>query len=242
MKNSGRRSIFKKGKGGAFLRFLIGEMLLVALAGVVYLFILQGNIPLPAQTGSPASQTPSASVETTVTPVPTEVATIAPTATPTPAPSATPIPLDQLSMAAGEEAPELPSVLNDSLKLGMNEFRAFTDAGQNVLTVGGYAFIEGRDAAKSSIYLVVSNADTGTMVGMYPATITPENDILSFSESDGENLSNAFFTINLDVSEYPDTSYMLSVVVVNEDMVAFNFFDTRIFHFIIEDGVLEVVE
>lgn len=239
MKQSGRRSIFKKGKGGAFLRFLIGEMLLIALAGVVYLFILQGNIPLPAQPGSPsATVAPSATAESTVTPVPSAEATSAPT----PIPSATPIPLEELSIAAGEDAPELPSALNDSLKLGMNEFKAFTEAGQNVLTVGGYAFIEGLDAAKSSIYLVVSDADTGNLVGMYPATITPENDILSFSESDGENLSNAFFTINLDVSEYPETSYMLSAVVVNGDTVAFNFFDNRIFHFTIAEGELTIVE
>lgn len=243
MKQTGRRSIFKKGKGGAFLRFLIGEMLLIALAGVVYLFILQGNIPLPTQTNAPsATAAPSATTETTVTPVPTEVATIAPTATPTPAPSATPIPLDKLSMAAGEEAPELPSMLNDSLKLGLNEFKAFNEAGQNVLTVGGYAFIEGCDAAESSIYMVVSDADTGYMIGMYPATITPENANLSFDESSGTNLSDAFFTINLDVSEYPETSYMLSVVVVNKETVAFNFFDTRIFHFTLADGVLSVVE
>lgn len=243
MKQSGRRSIFKKGKGGAFLRFLIGEMLLIALAGVVYLFILQGNIPLSSLPGSSSAVSASpASDEATATPVPTEVPTIASSATPVPTPAVTPIPLSELSMPAGEEAPDLPEVLDDSLKLGMNEFRAFTDAGQSVLIVGGYAFIEGLDAAKSTVYLVVFDADSGLVTGMYPTTPTPENANLSFSESSGDNLASAFFTINLDVSEYPDTSYMLSVMVVNEEKVAFNFFDNRTFHFIIEDGVLSVVE
>lgn len=244
MSHSGkRRSIFKKGKGGAFLNFLIGEIALVAVAGAIYLFILQGNIPLPAYTGdSAATASPTPTVEATVTPVPTEVATLVPTATPTPAPTGTPVPPEQLSMTAGEDAPEVPMALDDSLKLGLSEVSAFTEAEQNVLTVGGYAFIEGRDAAKSSLYLTVYNAETGVIVGMYPATITPENANLSFDESSGENLTNAFFTVKVDVSGYQDNSYILSMLVVNEDKVAINFFDNRTYHFIIEEGALAVIE
>ena len=77
---------------------------------------------------------------------------------------------------------------------------------------------------------------------MYKAVSAPETANLSFEESSGANLSNAFFTAKIDVSEYEDASYMLSVVVVNEDRVEMNYFDTRPFHFRIVGGMLTVEE
>ncbi len=245
MKNTGeRRSIFKKGKGRAFLKFLIGELLLVAVVGVVYLFILQGDIdvllpsamkpePTPVITATP-EPTPAA------TPVPTAVVTIAPTDEPTPAPSATPVPYEALSAPQGEDAPEAPVLPDEALKLGLSEFKAFTEAGQSVLVVKGHAYIEGLDAANSEIYLVIADAGLGQIVDMYQAVSAPETASLTFEETSGSNLANAFFTANLDVSEYPDSSYLLSVVVVNGDRAAMNYFDDKTFHFSIRERVLSV--
>ncbi|MBQ2956159.1 MAG: hypothetical protein IJE08_06835 [Clostridia bacterium] len=244
MKNSGeRRSIFKKGKGRAFLKFLLDELILIAVVSVCYLFLLQGDLSafLPTPVSKAPVSTPSA-VPATATPAPTPVATIAPTQAPTPAPSGTPVPYEALSLPVGEDAPEAPALPDASLKLGMNEYRAFTDAGQNVLVIGGHAFIEGLDAAKSDIYLLIADAEEGYAIEMYKAVSAPETANLSFEESSGANLSNAFFTAKIDVSEYEDASYMLSVVVVNEDRVEMNYFDTRPFHFRIVGGMLTVEE
>lgn len=244
MKNTGeRRSVFKKGKGRAFLRFLLGELLLIALVAVCYLFLLQGDISslLPAPVSVPEATATPAPTEVPA-PTPTAVVTIAPTQEPTPAPTGTPIPFEELSLPAGEDAPEVPALPDELLKLGMSEFRAFTDGGQKVMLVSGYAYIEGLDAAKSSIYLLVSNAADGSQLGMYPAVSAPETASLSFEESSGSNLANAFFTAKLDVSEFGDNAYLLSAVVVNEDKVSMNFFDSRTFHFTIWDGELSVVE
>ena len=80
MKNTGeRRSVFKKGKGRAFLKFLLGELILIALVSVVYLFVLQADVtnllPAPVQEEPAATDVPEPVV--TATPEPTTVATIA---------------------------------------------------------------------------------------------------------------------------------------------------------------------
>ena len=245
MKNTGeRQSVFKKGKGRAFLKFLIGELLLVAVVGVVYLFILQGDIGLllPAAVKPEPTPVVTATPEptATATPEPTAVVTIAPTAEPTPAPSATPVPYEMLSEPLGEEAPEAPVLPDEALKLGLSEFKAFTEAGQSVLVVKGHAYIEGMDAANSEIYLVVADAGLGQIVDMYQAVCAPETASLTFDETSGTNLANAFFTASLDVSEYPDSAYMLSVVVVNGDRAAMNYYDNRTIHFSIRERVLSV--
>ncbi len=245
MKNTGeRRSVFKKGKGRAFLKFLLGELILIALVSVVYLFVLQADVtnllPAPVQEEPAATDVPEPVV--TATPEPTTVATIEPTAEPTPAPSATPVPYEELSQGMGELAPEIPALPDNELKLGMSEFRAFNEAGQMVLSLSGHAYIEGLDAAKSTVYIRVADAGMGQTVDVYEAVSAPETANLSFEESSGANLENAFFTARIDVSEYFFGSYIMSVVVVNEDRVAMNYFDDRPFHFIVMDGVLTVEE
>ena len=247
MSNNGkRRSVFKKGKGSAFLRFLIGELLLIGVACFVYLFILQGDVSVLLPSGTPAStDAPATEVPAEATPAPTPeatpVVTIAPTEAPTPEPTATPIPFEALSLPMGENAPEVPLMADEKLKLGMSECRAFTSAGQNVLMVSGHAYIEGLDAANSTVYLQVSDA-MGTVIGLYPAVCAPETANLSFEESSGTNLEKAFFTAKIDVSEYFWGSYMLSAVVVNEDRAAMNYFDDSTFHFIYTEGVLSIAE
>ncbi len=254
MSNNGeRRSVFKKGKGRAFLKFLIGELLLIGIACFVYLFILQGDVTVllpdpvqkaeetaPAPTEVPATAVP-ATATPAPTPAPTAVVTIAPTEAPTPEPTATPVPFESISLPMGETAPEVPVMADEKLKLGMSECRAFNEAGQNVLIVSGHAYIEGLDAAVSTVYLVVSDA-MGNLIGVYPAVSAPETANLSFEESSGTNLANAFFTAKIDVSEYFFGSYMISAVVVNEDKVAMNYFDSSTFHFMYMDGVVSIAE
>lgn len=260
MSNTGeRRSVLKKGKGRAFLKFLIGELLLIGIACFVYLFILQGDVsvllPKSVQnTEAPAGNAegthlsdddaadlPTAEPTKAPTEAPTEAPTPEPTEAPTPAPTATPVPFEQLSLPLGDAAPEVPVMPDEKLKMGMSECRAFTDAGQNVLLVAGHAYIEGLDAAKSTVYLVVSDA-MGNLIGVYPAVSAPETANLSFDEASGANLANAFFTAKIDVNEYFFGSYMLSAVVVNEDRILMNYFDSRTFHFLYMDGVLSIAE
>ena len=254
MSNNGeRRSVFKKGKGRAFLKFLIGELLLIGVACFIYLFVLQGDVsvllpkleltteaPTEAPTTMP-TEAPAAQPTDQPAAEPTQAPTPVPTEAPTPIPTSTPIPFEGISLPMGETAPEIPVMPDDKLKLGLSECRAFTEAGQNVLCVGGHAYIEGLDAANSKVYLIVSDA-MGNMIGVYPAISAPETANLSFDEVSGTNLSNAFFTARIDVAEYFFGSYMLSAAVVNEDRIAMNYFDNRTFHFLYMDGVLSIAE
>ena len=202
MKNTGeRQSVFKKGKGRAFLKFLIGELLLIGIACFVYLFILQGDVsvllPKSVQnTEAPAGNAegthlsdddaadlPTAEPTKAPTEAPTEAPTPEPTEAPTPAPTATPVPFEQLSLPLGDAAPEVPVMPDEKLKLGMSELYSFSEAGQRVVVVSGYAYIEGLDAANSDIYLLVSNAANADPIALYPAISAPEMENLSFEES-----------------------------------------------------------
>ena len=130
----------------------------------------------------------------------------------------------------------VPTQLKVAISVGIGLFIAligFVDAG--VVTRVG-------DAANSTVYLLVSNAANADRLGLYPAVCAPEMANLSFEESSGANLTNAFFTARLDVSEYGEGAFLVSVVVVNEDKAAMNFFDARTFHFSIWADELAVAE
>ena len=236
-----RRSIFRRDAGRAFLRFLIGEVLLVVLCGVFYLFVLQGKIDLPV---SFDSATPSPAPTETIQPtaVPTIEPTAEPTQAPTPEPTATPIPVENLALTMQTVMPGLPETNSTELKLGLKEFKIFTDGGQSVLVIRGYAYIEGADAAQSTGYIVLADAISGEIKGMYPVTPNADDADLSFDESSGVNLDQAFFQLNLDTASIGDGIYLMSMAVVGEGKTVWNYFDSSMFHFSIQDGVVTLPE
>ena len=62
-----RRSIFRPDAGRAFLRFLIGMVLLVALCALFYIFVLQGEINIELPVSQPQQQAPTQVPDETVT-------------------------------------------------------------------------------------------------------------------------------------------------------------------------------
>ncbi len=259
MANKRRRSIFRQDAGRAFLRFLIGTVLLIALVALFYIFVLQAkiDIPLPgAQTPAPtetvkSEPTPQSTAEPTAVPVataaaepvsePTAVPTIEPTAQPTdappPEPTATPIPQESM---AGEMLPlmdGMPETVSESLKLGLKELNMFESAGRSVLVVRGYAYIEGADAAQSHGYLVITDAASGVTLGMYPVTVSSEDADLTFDAASGSNLEQAFFRANVDVSGMYDGIYLITMAVENNGRIEWNNFDDRMFHFYVMQGL-----
>lgn len=253
--SGGRRSVFKYGKGLAFLRFLVGEMVLVVLVSVVYLFILQGEVKLPSF--SPETEATDTLPTEEVTPQPVQEGeadaanidasatlepTQAPTQAPTPVPTSTPVPYEQLNTPLGAGAPALPDSVSAAMKQGLRNLSAFLDAGQKIICVDGYAYITGKDAADSMIYLVVSEAVENRQADVYAVSIVPETANLTFNASSGSNLDQAFFTANINVASYPDGYYLLSAMVVNGDETFTNYFDARTYHFRIEGGVPSIVE
>ncbi|MBO4299098.1 MAG: PT domain-containing protein [Clostridia bacterium] len=260
-----RRSIFRADAGRAFLRFLIGMVLLVALCALFYIFVLQGKINIefapktptqePVQTVA-AEPTPQPSVEATAAPTasptsaptaePTAVPTIEPTAeataAPTPEPTNTPIPSEEVADSMESVPENLPENTSDNLKLGLKELKVVDNAGKSVIVVRGYAYIEGADAAQSQGYILLTDAASGEMLGRYPVTPRPEDADLAFEATSGSNLDQAFFQLNVDVSSLYDGIYLISMAVENNGTSAWNYFDDSMFHFYVMQGVAVLSE
>ena len=247
--HNGRRRIFRRDAGRAFLRFLIGEVLLIVLCSVFYLFVLQGkvNVELPLKTTAPTEAEQTAA-EGGTTPAATEsiVPTIEPTAQmtqePTEAPTATPIPAEALGAQLIEPVAGLqpqcdPLSYDPSLKAGIREMTIFSEADQNVVTLRAYAYIEGADAAVCSRYLVVLDVGSGDTVAVYSVDPASDEADLAFDGAAGENLDQAFFKINLDTSALPDGIYLLAAAVRSGDKTAWSYFDDAISHFSVEQGI-----
>ncbi len=255
------RRMFRADAGRAFLRFLIGMVLLIALCALFYIFVLQGKIdielpaPQPTARSDVSAQTqPQASVtaEPTAAPTPeptekpTAVPTIEPTAeatpTPTPEPTATPIPPEEVVTTMQKVLSGLSDNLDTSLELGLKELKVVDNGGSSVIVVRGYAYIEGADAAKSRGYILLTDAASGDMLGMYPVTPKPEDADLAFDAASGSNLDQAFFQLNVDVSGLYDGIYLISMVVENNGRTVWNYFDDSMFHFYVMQGVARLSE
>ena len=238
-----RRSIFRPNAGGAFLRFLFGVLLLAVLCGLFYLFVLEGeiNFRLPVDMSSSTSE-PSALVTPAPTPVPTIEPTAGPTATPIPEPSATPVPPEAMTVPLQDAIQNLPQMPDESLKLGLNELSLFDEAGQNVIIVRGYAYIQGRDAAQSRGYILLTDPLSGHLLSAYPVTPRAEEAYLSFDGTAGANLDQAFFWMNIDVSGLPDGYYIVCVAMENGGRTVWNYFDDSMYHFRVEQGVVMLCE
>ncbi len=249
--HNGRRRIFRRDAGRAFLRFLIGEVLLIVLCSVFYLFVLQGkvDIEMPLKTAESTQEVQSTaedgaaqSAAPDVTIVPTIEPTAEPTQEPTEAPTATPIPAEALSAQLIEPVAGLqpqcdPLSYDPSLKAGIREMTLFSDAGQNVVTLRAYAYIEGADAAACARYLVVLDVGSGDTVAVYSVDPASDETDLAFDGTAGDNLDQAFFKLNLDTSVLPDGFYLLAAAVRSGDGTVWSYFDDAISHFSIEQGV-----
>ena len=230
-----RRSVVRPGAGGAILRFLIGVVLLIGLCGAFYLFVLQGTVPLSPivpGTSSPAEPTGATNAPTSV---PTIEPTAAATATPTPEPTATPVPQEVLAGAVALPA-ALPAQPDPQVKLGLKELNLFDAAGQSVIIVRGFAFLEGLDAAASRGYILLTDPTSGETLGVYPISPYAEDADLSFDETAGAHLDQAFFRMNIDVSGLPDGYYLVCIAVENGGRIAWNYVDNSMYHFRIDHG------
>lgn len=257
-----RRRIFRRDAGRAFLRFLIGEVLLLVLCSVFYLFVLQGkvSIALPVYRENP-SPTPEEVMTTDgmtdapdggVTSVPdaetSAVPTIEPTAEltdqPTPEPTATPIPAEGLALPMEVPPaglyPQCDAALRDGdgvLKAGIRELSLFDAAVQSVVQLRAYAYIEGADALGSTLYVAVMDINSGETAAVYQAQPASAEADLAFDASAGVNLEQAFFQVNLDASALPDGTFVLLSAVQSADQLRWAYFDEAISHFTVADGV-----
>lgn len=255
-----RRRIFRRDAGRAFLRFLIGEVLLLVLCSVFYLFVLQGKVsitlpaflestsPVPAEDTNGLTAVPADDAtnvpDAQTSAVPTIEPTAEPTEEPTPEPTATPIPAEALSLPMEVPIsglyPQCDMALRDSegaLKTGIRELSLFDAASQSVVQLRAYAYIEGADAANSTIYVTVMDINSGETAAVYQAQPASAEADLAFEAASGINLEQAFFKVNLDASALPDGTFVLMSAVQSGDQLRWAYFDESISHFTVVGGV-----
>ncbi|NLG24264.1 MAG: hypothetical protein GX558_02845 [Clostridiales bacterium] len=190
----GRRSVFRRHAGRAFLRFLIGLLLLFIVCALAYMFLTQwGVTTAPTATASPS-------------PAPT------PTAAATPSPTPAPLPTAQLS--ARVEGVEVPAPGDALVLVPLSKEEFINTDTQTALVLSAYAFMKGEDAAQSTIYVVV-DGEGGPNV--YDTRRIDQKPSEQYDAAFGTNLDQTCFTAAIDMSGYPDGQYDLGVLVVNGD-------------------------
>ena len=136
-----------------------------------------------------------------------------PLPTPMPTPQATPLPLQLYSlqntrMVMPQDATAAGEAEITSLKVSAG------DDNRSVV-VQGWAFLEGCDAEKSTIYLVVST-ESGTINRFYQVSVQPGSSGVTHDPSKGQNLERADFRAAFKVGTYEEGVYKLGLLVSNQ--------------------------
>ena len=219
--SDGRKSILKKGKGRALLRFIIYLLLLFILVSVAYIIIVSdGNNPArqpPVPTASAAMPRPTPAVTPVSTPDPTSepkpdlTSDVTPDITLTAAPEPTPFvpdPSPVFEMGYSEDVPygNIEKLKpGEAITRGLLKLEAINENYIASLEVSAYAYIEGADASGSTVYLLTVN-EQGIPYKMYAT---------QSEGSGGSNQEKSTFKAKIDVSEYLEGKYSLGVVIIN---------------------------
>lgn len=205
-KKNGR--VLRPGRGRAFLRFLVGEMVLLVVCVCVYLFVLQGTIELP---GVEKMLKENVKVGDLNVNLPAYQ-----TASPSPEPTATPVPEAQLSArVAPDQLGDLSQADDSWLKANLFSFTQSASGGQYALSVSGHAYLQGMDARASTIYLLAQNTANGAFEAAWRAERTKGVYDLSFDSASGVHLDEAYYSACIDVSSLNPGAYRLYVYVQN---------------------------
>ena len=215
--SAGRKSILKKGKGRALLRFIIYLLLLFILVSVAYIIIVSdGNNPARQQPVSTASAVtpsstpvptpdPTSDISSDQTPDPTTEPTLESTPEPTPF-TPDPSPVFEMGYSDDVEYENIEKLKpGEAITRGLITFEAINNDFIASLVVSAYAYIEGADASGSAVYLLTVN-EQGVPYKMY--TTQSEG-------SDGGDREKSTFSAKIDVTEYIEGKYSLGVVIIN---------------------------
>lgn len=221
----------RRGKGRAFLRFLVGEMVLLVVCVCVYLFVLQGTIELP---GVEKMLKENVSLEKLNVNLPAFS-----TATPSPAPTATPVPEELYAQRlAVEELGDLSRADGGWLKCSLFRFSQVSSGGRHSLEIGGHAYLEGMDAQESSVYLLLQNTQTGLYEAAWQAQRYTDAADISFEQANGVHLEEAYYRACLDVTDCTGAPYRLLVCVKNGERIGLAPLYEEDVHFYYENGEL----
>lgn len=237
----------RQARGMAVLRCFIGLFIMIVVILLAYFMLrldysdkLDPNAsmrpyvevtPTPAPTEAPEVTEAPAVVDTATdvpeatavaTTEPTQAPTAEPTATPepteapTPTPAPTSIPAEKVS-ALKFSGFQLPNLTTKAAKLGISHsYRSEAD-GNKYLLLQGYAFIDeaAYDGSAASMYLVVTRS-SGQSALVLPARSVGVSGV-DHSGALCANPSDSEFEAVIDVSQFPDDTYTLGVVLMYKD-------------------------
>lgn len=144
------------------------------------------------------------------TPTPAPVRALLPT--PAPAPSPTPLPLSVYCLQNTRLV--MPRKTDAPIQAGMTSLYVSKSDDSKSVVITGYAFLEGYDAEKSKIYLVISGKSAAVR-RFYEVTLLPGSTGIHHDPALGQNLDRADFRAAFSVRAYEDGPYRVGVLVVN---------------------------
>lgn len=222
-KKSGR--VLRPGRGRAFVRFLVGEMVLLLVCVCVYLFVLQGTIELPGVEKMLKDNVNLGDLNVNL-PVAAGIAS------PSPEPTATPVPEAQLSARVEpDQLGDLSQADGSWLKSSLFSFSQSASGGQQAVSVAGHAYLQGMDARGSTIYLLAQNTESGAFEAAWQAERTKGVYELSFDSASGVHLDEAYYSACADVSGLTPGAYKLYVCVQNGERTGLATLDEQAEHF-----------
>lgn len=190
------------------MHFSVSLLLVFLLAGCVYFFVIHhdfaSHLPNTQKTKNQPVLVPLKSISAleTAFPMPTPV----PVAEPTPIPASAYSKRVRVSQPLSQDIP---------CNVNLTEYAVEKCENGLALMLRGWGYIEQKDAALSTIYLVICASDAQQM-WFYQTINTPGATGIEHDGATGTNLDRADFTAIVDVSDYPDGRYTLGLAILNE--------------------------
>ena len=228
-----KRGRKREAKGLAVVYFIIGLIILLIILAVIWFALAKLDYsdrlgpdasmrPYVEMTAAPvdALPTPSSLDEGGVpdevdltgdTDEPTEEPTEKPTPAPTPEPTKLPAELCAKPMT---DMPQLPNRASENGAIGITKCYVSQPDDNKLMYITGYGYVnqDDFDGAQARSWLIVTQVSTNQKMA-YPLTLTQGVSGLPHNSAVCHNAASSDFQVYLDVSQYPEGIYSLSLVI-----------------------------
>ena len=164
--------------------------------------------------------------------------------TPTPMPTPRPTPIPQDKYALLEQRLKVPANGGLASHGGLSDMRISVVDDYKAFAVKGYGYLDGYDAAKSTVYLVLSTK-YGESHRIYQTRRESGCTGILHPDAHGQNLDQSDFVCNIRIEDnFPDGEYRLGVLITRgkgaSQMIGYARIDSE-YNFMIKSGKIEPI-